>query len=402
MSRLPATPPRFDFDLPAIFTAAVEYGRIVSGTSDDAEAEVTARARLLRHLNPRRREFGSDRQYLLQLAHPGANADANTPRHFDEVDLSASLPTVDSRTALKTIASAVMLLSGENPLRTRGRELLGSGAWLLWRGMDDTERKQSRSRLPEAFDLWSWKRSKAGVPRPHSAPTHTTMSGLGHIDVNGWRSLTYAQLRGQAEVTQAVSTDLFRHGREVIDYLIVGGGEGVEVTGLSCKVIPGDVPTICKNADPPIPLTVLSEVLPVLRRVIDIPDGLTIHWIGTNAAYRSSCPCHPLAPTAAPIDRDRWPTPRVVPVWDKTQRQLRLGQEVIRNYSKRKAKNQERLLDKFQEAGWDTIVEAPFDGRALKEAIDAFNDTVKPNTIRLRGDGTGKGVSWSHGYASAL
>jgi hypothetical protein len=84
-----------------------------------------------------------------------------------------------------------------------------------------------------------------------------------------------------------------------------------------------------------------------------------------------------------------------VPKWNRAERQLQFQGAVIRNYSKRKAVKQEQLLDKFQEALWPTTVQAPFDGRALKEAIDAFNDRVTPGTIKLRGDGTGKGVSWS-------
>jgi len=109
----------------------------------------------------------------------------------------------------------------------------------------------------------------------------------------------------------------------------------------------------------------------------------------------------PLAATV-PVDQDRELVQLAKPMWNKTQRQLRLGAKVIRDYSKRRAKNQEQLLDKFQEKQWETTIEAPFDGRQLKDAIDAFNGSVTPDTIRFRGDGTGKGVSWSLAPASGV
>lgn len=137
-----------------MFSAAVDYGRAVSSKVADAEAEVTARARLLLHLNPRGRGFGDDLLFRLKLVHPSVSAAAVVPCHFDEVDLSTTLPSDDARTALKMLASAVILLTGEERFWPRGRELLGSGAWLLCQGMAEDDRRQVRPRLPEAFRLW--------------------------------------------------------------------------------------------------------------------------------------------------------------------------------------------------------------------------------------------------------
>ncbi len=190
MSRQPNDPARFNFDLAAVFQAAVEYGRIVHNEPAEMDREVTTRARLLAALNPRHRLFGTDPQFRLEIARPGMCPRAVTPHHFDEVDLSLSLPTEDARTALKTIAAATILLSGEKQDRERGRELLGSGVWLLWQGMGEADRAQVNSRLPEAIRLWRWKRTAEGVPAPHTGPTHTKANGLGNIDLAGWRWLS--------------------------------------------------------------------------------------------------------------------------------------------------------------------------------------------------------------------
>lgn len=300
MSGVPSNQPRYDFDLPAVFSAAVDAGRVVSDETVGAEAEVTAHARLLSNLNPRRREFGKSRHFQLQLAHPGMYPTANTPSHFDEVDLSTTLPSDDARAALKTIASAVILLRGEMRLRTRGRELLGSGAWLLWQGMTDADRRQVSPRLAEAIRLWKWPHSKVGVPRQHNGTTHTETGGLGSIDLNGWRPLNFERLTDQADAIQAAAADGLHRGQEVIDWLFLGGDERVEVTGLSCLVILGTLPTVCPNANPPLPPTVLPEVIPALRRLMPFPEGLTIHWVGHTAGSQSRCQCFPGAPTAAP------------------------------------------------------------------------------------------------------
>jgi hypothetical protein len=90
------------------------------------------------------------------------------------------------------------------------------------------------------------------------------------------------------------------------DSISVSPGEAVEVTGLSCKVIPGDRPTLCPDAHPPLPPSMLSIALRAVRRLHPLPPGTTIHWVGNDTGYRNRCRCHPDAPYAAPFDRDRW------------------------------------------------------------------------------------------------
>lgn len=306
---MPSHPHRFVFDLPDVFSAAVAYGHVVSGTVDDAEEELTVRAWLLIALDPRRRPFGTDQQYRLELAHPGTCPRAHTPGHFDEVDPPHSLPAEDARAALKTLAAAAVLLSGDDPSRIRGRELLGSGAWLLWQGVAEADRELVRPRPPEAIRLWRWQLSRSGDPKRHAGPAHTWPGGVGRMDRAGWRLLDDEPLMARLGETVASAEDLFHHGLMTIDAIHVGDDRWLDITGLSCKVIPGSEPTTCPDADPPLPPTALAEVPRAIRRLIPLPDGLTIYWVGRNAGYRGRCRCHPNAPTAAPVDQPRWPVP---------------------------------------------------------------------------------------------
>lgn len=207
--------------------------------------------------------------------------------------------------------------------------------------------------------------------------------------------MSYGTLRDEMDRTQETGRNDFHHGMAVIDLIYTGNDQAVEITGLSCKVVLGSEPTLCPDADPLLPPTMLSEVPRAIQRLTPLPDGLTIHWVGHNAGRRNCCRCHPDAPSAAPADRERWPVPVVRPEWDRPNRRLRYRGAVIRDYSRKSAKNQERLLDAFQDAGWETTVMSPFEGRVLKEALHAFNTSVTPDTIRLRADGTAKGASWS-------
>ena len=65
------------------------------------------------------------------------------------------------------------------------------------------------------------------------------------------------------------------------------------------------------------------------------------------------------------------------------------------------ARNQELILESYQELGWVRRIDNPLPGsidvdpaRKLHDAIVKINRQMKPALIRFRGDGTGKGVCW--------
>jgi hypothetical protein len=97
-----ASTPDLGFNLVDVFHAAIEYGRALA--HDGPNSLLTARARFLYHLNPRRRAFGTDRDHLLELAYPGTRCESLMPSYFDEVDLWINLNTnprkTDARNAL--------------------------------------------------------------------------------------------------------------------------------------------------------------------------------------------------------------------------------------------------------------------------------------------------------------
>jgi len=96
------------------------------------------------------------------------------------------------------------------------------------------------------------------------------------------------------------------HGGVVIDKIDTGLGEWIDVTGMSCVVVPGRVPTACPDAAPWLPPALLPAAEQAVRRLCGLPDGVTVHWLGHEFGRRSRCRCHPTAPYAAPFDRDKW------------------------------------------------------------------------------------------------
>jgi hypothetical protein len=96
------------------------------------------------------------------------------------------------------------------------------------------------------------------------------------------------------------------HGLANLDQVSIGGGESVQITGLSCKVIAGTTPTACPDANPAVPPSVLPAIDRAIRRLNKLPPGTAIHWVGHDTGYRSRCQCHPEAPCAAPFDAHRW------------------------------------------------------------------------------------------------
>jgi hypothetical protein len=100
----------------------------------------------------------------------------------------------------------------------------------------------------------------------------------------------------------------YDNGLVSYDAIKVLPGQSVEVTGYSCKVILGDRPTLCPNARPVLPTSMLPAALGAVRRMNKLPSGTTIHWVGHDTGIRNRCGCHPDAPYAAPFDRERWAT----------------------------------------------------------------------------------------------
>ncbi|MFL5341880.1 MAG: hypothetical protein ACJ8F7_17175, partial [Gemmataceae bacterium] len=69
---------------------------------------------------------------------------------------------------------------------------------------------------------------------------------------------------------------------------------GIDIARADFKVVPGNHPTICPNADPSIPEEYVADVLIVAWRfpvLIPIPNGHTVHWIGRNGWERNLCKC---------------------------------------------------------------------------------------------------------------
>ena len=103
-----------------------------------------------------------------------------------------------------------------------------------------------------------------------------------------------------------VSRDQLHHGHATLDMIGVGSGQAVQVTGLSCKVIAGTIPTACPDANPVLPPSMLPLAEQAIRRLHELPNGTTVHWVGHDTGVRNRCRCHPTAPFAAPFDRHRW------------------------------------------------------------------------------------------------
>lgn len=117
-------------------------------------------------------------------------------------------------------------------------------------------------------------------------------------------------------VHRAEATAASEYGVLVLDHITNVDGRQVPITGNSCLVVPGRVPTVCTHADPRIGPTLMRLVRGVLLEGVQrellggavLPDGATLHWIGRVAASRGSgtCPCYPTAPTAAPAHAHLW------------------------------------------------------------------------------------------------
>jgi hypothetical protein len=92
----------------------------------------------------------------------------------------------------------------------------------------------------------------------------------------------------------------------------------------------------------------------------------------------------------------------IVPFWDNTRRELRLGDLLVKRF-RQPAKNQETILATFQEEGWPARIDDPLFGEDGQDAQERLHNTVKKlnrqaiQLIRFLSDGKGEGVLWESG-----
>ncbi len=180
-----------------------------------------------------------------------------------------------------------------------------------------------------------------------------------------------------------------------IDKVFISATVAVQITGLSCKVILGSVPTLCPDADPSLPPTMLSVIPQAFQRFTPLPEGLTLHWVGHNAGSRNLCRCYPNAPSAAPADQDRWPVPVVKPVWSRAARQLSFQGQSIAEFPKVGA-NLCTILDTFHEKGWPVEIQLSIGGEQLYQAVRPLNKRIgKSGPIAFSANKSKKTVRWA-------
>jgi hypothetical protein len=160
---------------------------------------------------------------------------------------------------------------------------------------DDLTREE-REALNRALGYWP---VSGGQPANRSAPERPRHEER--------PPLTGETVPVSLDYFHTATIETYNHGLAVYDDITVFPGEPpVSVTGYSCKVIPGDRPTLCPQARPVLPPSLLPVALCAVRRMNHLPAGTTIHWVGHETGYRNRCLCHPTAPYAAPFDRERW------------------------------------------------------------------------------------------------
>lgn len=94
--------------------------------------------------------------------------------------------------------------------------------------------------------------------------------------------------------------------------------------------------------------------------------------------------------------------PLVVPVWNKTFRELRWGGLLLKKYDSQPAENQVALLDAFQRRRWARVIKNPFSNcqgmtprEKLRSTVDALNEGLRFPVIVFRPNGTGgEQVRW--------
>lgn len=88
-----------------------------------------------------------------------------------------------------------------------------------------------------------------------------------------------------------------------------------------------------------------------------------------------------------------------VPIWDEDRRELRLGNNVCKSYTRAPSPNQIAIIKAFQECEWPTKIDDPLPPRANLNTKKRLHNTITDlnngmGLIKFRGDGTGEAVIW--------
>jgi hypothetical protein len=137
------------------------------------------------------------------------------------------------------------------------------------------------------------------------------------------------------------------------------------------------------------------------RRPLLTAEGIFYirHWLSRKGEI-----VRVLGAGASRIVPVRLPFP--APFWDAGSRCLWLGERLLKQF-RQPAPNQTRLLDVFQEQGWEnTHIDDPLlilqgeteadAKRRLHETVKNLNRTLPAGSIWFRGDGTGQGATWEY------
>jgi hypothetical protein len=109
----------------------------------------------------------------------------------------------------------------------------------------------------------------------------------------------------------------------------------------------------------------------------------------------------PAGPRLAAQTCRRTPQPGEKPRWDRAARELWFAGEVVLRFP-RGARNQERVLEAFEEQGWPARIDDPLPPEGGVDPVERLRDTVRHLAarlggapLRLRQDAEGKAVFWS-------
>ena len=107
-----------------------------------------------------------------------------------------------------------------------------------------------------------------------------------------------------------------------------------------------------------------------------------------------------LAQGVEPNDsRRERPARPAVPHWDRTNRELWVGDRLVLRLTRR-AKNQILILEAFEEEGWPAHIFDPLPGdptkkrKRLRNAIERLNASQLANLLRFHANGSGDGIRW--------
>jgi hypothetical protein len=131
--------------------------------------------------------------------------------------------------------------------------------------------------------------------------------------------------------------------------------------------------------------------------------GNTARWpqvtLSALAAVAADTPALATARRAA-YEAKRPAAPALNPHWNVTRRELSLGGRIVKRF-RVPARNQERILSVFEEAGWAEHIQDPLPATydidaptRLHDAINRLNRCQINPLLRFRGDGRGTGVLW--------